>query len=536
MRPGMRRGTVLILTLVVALTVLISPWTRELFVGDETKYAQVVREMRGGSLLVPTLNGQPYTHKPPLHFWGITLLTRLFGLYSIWPFVLQSIIGFFVLLMLVRRVTSDLYGDRSAVYAPFVYATFLLVWGLAQTARMDITFTALITFSVLMIYRALRTGQTRRLYWAAIAIGLAILIKGPMAIVMPLLMVIFERLRTRRLQIGASDWIIPFVIAAVIPLAWLVPALMAGGSAYGEELLVKQNVGRAIGSWVHKEPPWFYITNFPAAFFPWFLTAIIAFFALRRRATSRDARESTGFCLSWFFSVFIPFSLLSGKLHVYMLAAIAPAAVMISAFLAEEREDRWSRMATRANVILLLLFGLVFAAVVPLAPRFLKPEPENALLQNGMVQGLFWTTAAAALVAMIVSLSGREGRAQRSSFALAITALVPLIYASIFLMPLANSLSSTSPLVKALASAGVPPREIALHFTPHLWTRAMPRELEAVRMIGPRGLAPEHGPLPAIVVTRRDHARDLSPELEQSYLPESQLRMIGKDFDVYRRR
>src|SRR5450759_1998938 len=92
----------------VALSVFITPATRELFVGDETKYAEVVREMRGGAVFLPMLEGTPFTHKPPLHFWMIDALTYVFGLYSTWSFVLPSIAGFLALLWLMWRMEGPI--------------------------------------------------------------------------------------------------------------------------------------------------------------------------------------------------------------------------------------------------------------------------------------------------------------------------------------------------------------------------------------------------------------------------------------------
>src|SRR5690349_19559193 len=93
----------LLATLLVVVTILLSPMRRDLFVGDETKYSQVIREMRETrNYLVPQLNGRPYTHKPPVHFWTITALTHLFGYQSLWPFVLQSILSYVALLLVVR--------------------------------------------------------------------------------------------------------------------------------------------------------------------------------------------------------------------------------------------------------------------------------------------------------------------------------------------------------------------------------------------------------------------------------------------------
>src|SRR5882762_8882567 len=120
---------------------LITPLQRDLFVGDETKYGQVVREMRStGAFFLPTLNGTPFTHKPPLHFWLIDLLTVPLGVYSTWAFVLPSIAAFAFLMWLMWRMGGPL--------AAYVCGTSLLVWGSAQTARMDVMFTAFIALGL----------------------------------------------------------------------------------------------------------------------------------------------------------------------------------------------------------------------------------------------------------------------------------------------------------------------------------------------------------------------------------------------------
>src|ERR1041384_602201 len=89
----------------VFLTTLLTPSRRELFAGDETKYAEVVREMRGsGVWFLPTLEGTPFTHKPPLHFWMVDALTFVFGMYSMWSFVLPSLVAFALLLWLMWKM------------------------------------------------------------------------------------------------------------------------------------------------------------------------------------------------------------------------------------------------------------------------------------------------------------------------------------------------------------------------------------------------------------------------------------------------
>jgi 4-amino-4-deoxy-L-arabinose transferase-like glycosyltransferase len=132
----MRREVVLaVSTAFVLLTTLISPLKRELYIGDETKYAQIVREMRAGAFFVPTLEGAPFTHKPPVHFWLVSLLTHVFGLNAIWPYVLPSLAAFAVLLWLVRR--------EGGALAALVCGSTLMLWMSAQSARMDVLFTLL---------------------------------------------------------------------------------------------------------------------------------------------------------------------------------------------------------------------------------------------------------------------------------------------------------------------------------------------------------------------------------------------------------
>src|SRR6266576_6154587 len=86
-----------------------------------------------------TLNGAPFTHKPPLHFWLVDLLTIPLGTYSLWAFVIPSLLAFAFLLWLLTRMRDWL--------AAFVCGTSLMVWGSAQTARMDVGFTAFLVLA-----------------------------------------------------------------------------------------------------------------------------------------------------------------------------------------------------------------------------------------------------------------------------------------------------------------------------------------------------------------------------------------------------
>jgi 4-amino-4-deoxy-L-arabinose transferase-like glycosyltransferase len=506
-------------------TTWISPLHRELMVGDETKYSRVIHELRSSeSILVLRLGDQPYAHKPPVHFWLMLLLTHLFGPQSIWPFVLPSLLFFIVLCVLTAAVGKRVAALGRGHTAAAIFATFWLAWGVAQSARMEMEFVALITAGCLLLFEGLERGRRWSIPAAGALFGLAILVKGPMAAVIAIVLFATESILRRRRP--GWDSLLALLVMAVIPLIWLIPAVLQGGSGYGEELLLEQSVGRAFGSWVHANPPWFYLLRFPLTFFPWFILVILGGVHVLRHTGGEDRRRLR-FLVSWFAAVFVPFSLISGKLDIYMLPAMVPAAVLAARYLEDLRSGATRARRTGSSFItgLLAVLFLMLSIAAPLVPR---EEPELHLLDRYDVQGLFWSGAVVAIGGLLL-LRRLSSRPMARAAVAGGVALWPLVYVVIVLIPLVNQISTTAPLVRALERTGVPPEEIALYWTPHLWSRDMPAEFQKVRYVSPESLAED----PArIVVVRSDHAAELAETLDR-YDRIIRLRMISRDFDVY---
>ncbi len=505
-----------ILITAVALLVaaaLITPMQRDLFVGDETKYGQVVREMRSThAFFLPTLNGMPFTHKPPIHFWLIDLFTFPLGIYSTWAFVLPSLLAFIFLLWLMWKIGGPL--------AAFVCGSSMLIWTSAQSARMDVSFTAFIVLALWQLERFFERDDFRALLWCGIAIGVAILIKGPMAPVIAIVLFFLEWARRKRAPRGNYA---PAILAmTVIPLLWFVPAMLLGGSAYTHDVIVKQTVGRAISSWVHNAPPWFYIIHLPATLFPWFFLGVAAVIALWR--THR-------FLINWIIAVVVPYSVMSSKLDVYMMAMIPPLALLIAELVAQPwdrgRLARVSTAARAANLITISLILLVAVAALLIAPKNLQ-GPEAALLHLPSVRTLCIVTAVAAIIAFVIAL---RGSLITSTIATGLVPIVAMVFLAIVLMPVVNDLASTHPLVVALEKQNVPPEQIALYAAPYLWTRDLPPRFELVSYATPYTLALSS---PTVIVAARAHAGEIAPALS-GYQVVDTVRMIGKWFYVYRR-
>jgi len=484
----------------------ITPFQRDLFVGDETKYGQVVREMRATSaFFLPTLNGTPFTHKPPIHFWMIDLLTFPLGVYSTWAFVLPSLIAFVFLIWLMWKIGGPL--------AAFICGSSLMIWTSAQSARMDVSFTAFIVLAVWQLERFFDRDDFRALLWCAIALGIAVLIKGPMAPVIAIVLFILEW--TRRKRIPRGNYAPAILAMIVIPLLWLVPAMLRGGRAYTHDVIVKQTVGRAVASWVHNAPPWFYVIHLPASLFPWFFLAVAAVIALWR--THR-------FLVNWILAVLLPYSLMSSKLDVYMMAMIPPVALLITKYVSSWDRGRPARWCNVLSAIVMAVAGI---AGFVITPRMIK-SPDAALIQLPAVKILCIITVAAAIIAFVIAL---RGSLVASTIAAGLVPIVAMIVIAIALMPAINNISSTRPLVAALEKQNVPPEQMALYASPYLWTRDMPRDYEHVMYATPFTLAQI---TPTVIVTARAHAGEIAPSLYRYQMVDA-VRMIGKWFYVYRR-
>jgi 4-amino-4-deoxy-L-arabinose transferase-like glycosyltransferase len=303
----------------------------------------------------------------------------------------------------------------------------------------------------------------------------------------------------RHRRIPKANYLPAIAAMVVIPLLWFIPAMRMGGGAYTQEVLQKQLAGRAIGAWVHQSPPWFYLLHSPGFLFPWF-AALVAALAARWRAER--------FNVNWILAVLLPYSLMSSKLDVYMMALIPPVALIIASAIGSVPRMKLANTITLAVLL-----------VAAIAGPFVKIKGAPPLTSIFVVLGI------ASAIALIVSLRG----AFASTIALGLVPIVLFVFIVLTMMATVNELASGKPLVDALASMHVPADQIALYTAPHLWTHDMPRELEHVRYVSPQSLATLH---PTLIVTPRKHAGEIASQLAGYHVVRT-VQLIGKPFDVY---
>jgi 4-amino-4-deoxy-L-arabinose transferase-like glycosyltransferase len=391
---------------------------------DESAYAESVREMaERGDWLVPHLYGEPLLDKPILFYWVMGASFRIFGENEL-AARLPSILAALVLLLAVRRLGVLIYRSQTAGWiAAFILLASPQFVVMGRAAVTDMILTAFCTLGILCYLETLGEPRHRLLPLAGAAcFGLAALTKGPLGLLLPLLILggylgITRALPRLRLLRPVASLIV--ITALAVPwyaaIALIRPDLV-------ERFFVTGNLGRFLKPEHHAEPPLYYLVVLSIGFLPWsvFLPGAVGRSILDwRRGSGVRTRLLPAV---WLLALLVFFTLAASKLPSYILPAL-PAAALLAAGSLEEWVDPQPGKARPAGVgamIFLVVFAAGIACFVWKASSFGSvPMDLKAALIPLSLSGL-----AGSLVALGALLAGRS----RTSYFLLLAGSMVLIF------------------------------------------------------------------------------------------------------------
>lgn len=344
----------------LALVVVAIFW-RPILPVDETRYLGVAWEMwLRGDWLVPHLNGEPYSHKPPLLFWLMKIGWAIFGINDITPRLVAPLFGLGNL-FLTAAIARQLWPDRPDIAER---APLILIGSLFWTMFTSLTmFDMMVGFFALLgiwgVLDAWRHGGKRGWIWLGIAIGFGILAKGPAILLHTMPVVLLAPFWTvAGRPLSWSGWWkglgLALLTGIAIGLAWAVPAGIAGGEEYRDMIFWGQTAGRVVDAFDHARPWYWYAVLMPALLVPW--TIWPPFWKRVRPLLATHREAGFRFCLIWIAVAFVIFSIISGKQLHYLLPEFPAFALLVARCFSGERVIPASKIA-RAPVILFLLLG-----------------------------------------------------------------------------------------------------------------------------------------------------------------------------------
>lgn len=339
---------------------------RELTSSHEARAAQNAQMILDeGQWLVPMLFDRHLElQKPPLYYWAVALFGWLNGgIVDAWivrlPAAFSGIVTIAFLIFAGVRAKRPVAG----ILAAFILATCIHFTWLAQVGRIDMPLTMTITIALGSHFLACQTATTThvRLAWHAlgyVSLGFGLLLKGPIAVVLPAVVVALHWLLMSRKLTGRTSlwWGGPVTLAIAAP--WYLIANLRTENQIWEVFFWYHNVERGLGGseTLASHPWWFYGPRVLVDCFPWSLMAPVAIcFWYRREELRQDKIAVAG--LVWFVAVAGFLSCMRFKRADYLLPAYPGLAI----FLGVCGEQVWNARSSRVLAAALGAFAAVYA-------------------------------------------------------------------------------------------------------------------------------------------------------------------------------
>jgi 4-amino-4-deoxy-L-arabinose transferase-like glycosyltransferase len=378
---------------------------------DETEpmFVEAARQMSAsGDWLTPMFNGAPRFDKPPLVYWLMASGFHLFG-WQPWAAKLASaipativVIAIFALLHWVR---SPQYPLKPVI--PYLGAAIaslnLQIWFFGRMGYADMLLTLCISGSLISFfvgYSQPEQPKQQRLWYLLMFVtgGLGLLTKGPIAVILPGLIIgLFLLLGGQFKAVIRREipWISGLLMTTAIGLPWYWLMLQTHGSSFINAFFGFHNVQRFTQVVNQHSGPWYYhfLILIPGML-PWSVAlpaAIVQAFRRPFRAVPR-AQQLGQFSLIWFIVVMGFFTIASTKYLTYSLPALPAAAILIALWW-NDAIGRQAGGVKLTNYATLIVFALLGNAAF-YCPNWLTRDPSMPDLGRAIVQsGLPWIGA-----------------------------------------------------------------------------------------------------------------------------------------------
>ena len=362
---------------------------------DAAQYAAISREMiENGSYLRVYQHGQDYLDKPPLLFWLSSLSMFIFGI-SNWAYKLPAVLIILLGVFSMYSFTRLWYSKQTAIFATLIFGTTQALFLITNDIRTDGILTGFVMLALWQLCLFLRNNRLINLLVGALAVGAAMLSKGPIAIIIVAFCL-------------GGDWLIKRQFKNFFKLQWLmalvVIALLLAPMCYGlyqqfdlhpekEVYGLKgpsglrfyfwtQSFGRITGesSWKSHRNFFYFFHTILWDFQPWILFLVPALFSrikdlFQTRFNGSPDKEYMTIC--GFLLSFIALSLSSYKLPHYIYPLFPFIAIMTADYIvsAAEQDGKFIRFLSKLQFVILHAFFIIpflaFYFVFPLQSYWL---------------------------------------------------------------------------------------------------------------------------------------------------------------------
>ena len=327
---------------------------------SEAMYTEVARQLVvTGNWVVLHFNGHPWFVHPPLFMWLTALISMVAG-WSQWTPRLVSALFTTGAVLATYQFGKSAYGKTVGLLSAIIFCTAFQVIIGARIGVMDSALMFFILVSLIGYYHLLISGKPVSYFVFFVSAGFGTLTKGPIALILPLLIILphifftgsIKKLNVKLILAGTA-------IYAVISASWYLAVFASQGNIFLRYALGYHSFGRFFGSVESQTGPWYYylIVIF-LGFFPWtgFIPSMI------ESALDANSRLQGYLFLSWIAVAVIFYSCAGTKLPDYINVIYPAMAILTAAAFVRSRSSADANVLRLSAILSVIISVMMMAA------------------------------------------------------------------------------------------------------------------------------------------------------------------------------
>ncbi len=342
---------------------------------DEFIYTHIAREILStGDFLTLHLKGQNWFMHPPLFMWISAFFIYFLGLSEFSARIASAFFGLGGVLA-VYYLGKNMFSKRDGFIAAIVLASSLQYIVQSRIALFDGALVCFMTLSILFFWLGYKRQQSNFYLLSSLCMGLGTLTKGPVAALLPLLIIVpFILLQgTWRQVLKDAQLRLSIPIYIAVGWWWYLLSFLLHGQVFFNEVIIHYHVFRYFGVIDHTGPWYYYFVVVAAGFLPWIIFLIPALFFLFQK----KFRAEEQFLLLGIVITFVFFSLAQTKLPGYILGLYPFLALGVGKFINDRINNLWMRYFFVSLVLFMCL--LIAFLMIYVAPQVDDARPYKSL-------------------------------------------------------------------------------------------------------------------------------------------------------------
>jgi len=421
-----------------------------LFDWDEINFAESAREMiASGNYFSVQINFNRFTEKPPLFFWMQVVSMKLFGVNEFSARFPNAICGIITLVVLFR-IGKQIFNEYFARIWVMVYLGTFVTFLYFKSGIIDPWFNLFIFLAIYHFYSLttmLQVNRMKHLVLTGVFLGLAVLTKGPVAILIALLTyVVVVVLNRFRFFINGKEFIAIFVTTLLVCFAWFGVDLIKNGPSFLIEFLQRQIAIFSTNDADHGEPFFYHWWVLLLGCFPASIFFMKGMFIQMERNEQKMFKQWMGIL---FWVTLLLFSIVKTKIVHYSSLCWFPLTAIASFYLYEIFTGKVRRMHIVFKLLIgiigfllsLILIAIPFALVNKAVWIHLLEDPFAKANLQANVQWYWWDGLGGGvlLLGVLFYLFSKKNQLKTSLLFLSVT--ICCLYTSVMIVPKIEGIS-----------------------------------------------------------------------------------------------